>query len=59
MLPLLLLLLLPKQSSAAIDAHRVTELPGWEGPLPSRHWAGQIKITPDGHPSPKWMFYWF
>ena len=44
---------------AAIDEHEVLSLPGWEGPLPSRHWAGQIKITPDGHPQPKWMFYWF
>eukprot|EP01050_Picozoa_sp_SAG11_P027317 SAG11_NODE_6872_length_1233_cov_1.135802_1_plen_137_part_00 len=43
-----LLLLAPKNVNAAIDGHRVESLLGWEGPLPSRHYAGHIEITDVG-----------
>ena len=30
--------------NAAIDAHEVTSLPGFEGPLPSKHYSGYLPV---------------
>jgi hypothetical protein len=54
-----LALLQPPGARGEIAAHRVEALPGWAGPLPSRHWAGTLEITEPGDPNPKKLFYWF
>ena len=28
----------------AIKAHEVTALPGWDGPLPSKHYSGYLPV---------------
>ena len=58
-----LLSLLCSPALAAIDEHLITSLPGWDGELPSRMWAGQIDIRdPEqiaaGEPE-QMLFYWF
>ena len=45
LLLLLLLLLLPAFSSAAPADDEVVTLPGWDGPLPSRHYSGYLRVA--------------
>ena len=48
-----LLVLMVARCSAAISKDEVTALPGWDGPLPSKHYSGYLNVTGGA------LHYWF
>lgn len=42
-----LLLVLVRWSEAAVPADEITKLPGWDGPLPTKHYSGSVRAAMD------------
>ena len=43
--------------SGAVEADEVTALPGWTGPLPSRHYSGYVDVSADPARHHTWALF--
>ena len=45
--------------SGAVEADEVTALPGWTGPLPSRHYSGYVDVSADPGTTPGRFLHYY
>jgi serine carboxypeptidase-like clade 1 len=45
--------------AGAVDADEVTSLPGWSGPLPSRHWSGYVDVSANPGATPGRFLHYY